>query len=49
MKAAWGREPVMRLRNYLTNAGVWNEADEKAWIDECAKQVDVEINAYLES
>jgi pyruvate dehydrogenase E1 component alpha subunit len=49
VKAAWGREPIMRLRNYLTTAGVWNEADEKAWIDECAKLVDVEINAYLES
>jgi pyruvate dehydrogenase E1 component alpha subunit len=49
VKAAWAREPVMRLRNYLVNAGAWNEATEAAWIEECAKLVDVEINAYLES
>ena len=49
VKAAWGREPIMRLRNYLTTAGAWNEAEEKAWIEECGKLVDVEINAYLES
>ncbi len=48
VKAAWTREPFLRLRTYLTNAGLWDEAQEKAWIEECGKRVDVEINAYLE-
>ena len=49
VKAAWTREPIMRLRNYLTAQGVWNEAEEKAWAEECGKRVDEEINAYLET
>ena len=49
VKAAWTREPIMRLRNYLTAQGVWSEAEEKAWAEECGKRVDEEINAYLET
>ena len=49
MKDAWTREPIARLRAYLTAQGVWSEAEEKAWADECAAKVDVEINAYLET
>ncbi|MDX1550432.1 MAG: pyruvate dehydrogenase (acetyl-transferring) E1 component subunit alpha, partial [Lysobacter spongiicola] len=30
-------------------AGLWSEDEEKAWIEECGKRVDVEINAYLET
>ena len=47
VKAGWTREPMMRLRNYLTAAGVWNEDEEKAWLAECEAKVDEEINAYL--
>ena len=49
VKAAWTREPMLRLRTYLTNAKLWDEAQEKAWLEECGKLVDVEINAYLET
>ncbi|MGH8073734.1 MAG: pyruvate dehydrogenase (acetyl-transferring) E1 component subunit alpha [Lysobacter sp.] len=49
VKDAWKLEPMLRLRTYLTDAGVWSEADEAAWIEECGKRVDVEINAYLET
>lgn len=49
VKAAWTREPMLRLRQYLTDMKVWDEAQEKAWIEECGKKVDVEINAYLET
>lgn len=49
VKAAWKVEPMIRLRKYLTNAKVWDEKKEKAWIEECGKRVDVEINAYLET
>ncbi|MEI2453909.1 MULTISPECIES: pyruvate dehydrogenase (acetyl-transferring) E1 component subunit alpha [Lysobacter] len=49
VKDAWTRDPVPRLRAYLTAQGVWNEELEKAWAEECAAKVDVEINAYLET
>ncbi len=49
VKAAWKVEPMIRLRKYLTNAKVWDEKKEKAWLEECGKQVDVEINAYLDT
>jgi len=49
VKAAWTREPMLRLRQYLTDSKVWDEAQEKAWLEECGKKVDVEINAYLET
>ncbi|SJZ91118.1 pyruvate dehydrogenase (acetyl-transferring) E1 component subunit alpha [Novilysobacter spongiicola] len=49
VKAGWEREPMTRLRTYLTEAGLWSEDEEKAWIEECGKRVDVEINAYLET
>src|SRR5690606_692647 len=40
VKAGWTREPFIRLRNYLVKAKVWDEAQEKAWLEECAKKVD---------
>lgn len=49
VKQAWLKEPFLRLRKYLTDAGLWDEAQEKAWIEESGKRVDVEINAYLET
>ncbi|MCM2336525.1 MAG: pyruvate dehydrogenase (acetyl-transferring) E1 component subunit alpha [Pseudomonas sp.] len=49
VKDAWTRDPVVRLRTYLTAQGLWSEAEEKAWAVECGKRVDVEINAYLET
>jgi len=47
VKEGWSREPVARLRTYLTDKGVWSEDEEKAWLAECEDKVDVEINAYL--
>ena len=44
---AWTREPMLRLRAYLTRAGVWNEQLENEWNAECARRVDEEVNAYL--
>ncbi len=49
VKAAWAREPIARLRTYLTHAKLWDATQEQAWIDECGHLVDIEINAYLES
>jgi len=49
VKDAWLNEPFLRLRKFLTDNGLWDEAQEKAWIEECGARVDVEINAYLET
>ena len=49
VKAAWEKEPFLRLRKFLTDQKLWDEKQEKAWIEECGKLVDVEINAYLET
>ncbi len=49
VKEGWKREPMIRMRNWLTAQGWWSEAEEAAWNEECGKRVDVEINAYLES
>ena len=49
VKAAWTRDPLSRLRTFLTAGGLWDDAREQAWAAECAARVDEEINAYLES
>ncbi|NND65907.1 MAG: pyruvate dehydrogenase (acetyl-transferring) E1 component subunit alpha [Gammaproteobacteria bacterium] len=46
---AWSVEPLVRLNKYLTEQKVWNEKDEQALLNECAKQVDVAVNAYLDT
>jgi len=47
VKDAWQREPMLRLRKYLINAGVWSEEEETAWVAECGTRVDEEVNLYL--
>ena len=47
VKDAWTRDPVPRLRTYLTALGVWSEAEELAWREVCNARVDEEVNAYL--
>ncbi len=49
VKQAWTREPFLRLRKWLVAQGVWDDAQEQAWIAECPRLVDIEINAYLET
>jgi 2-oxoisovalerate dehydrogenase E1 component alpha subunit len=49
VKAAWAREPMLRLRKYLTALNAWDEAKEAAWLEQCNAEVDVEVNAYLET
>jgi len=49
VKDAWTRDPIPRLRTYLTAHKLWSQDEEKAWAEECGKRIDVEINAYLET
>ena len=49
VKSAWARDPITRLRTWLTAQGLWSEAEENAWKEECGRLVDIEVNAYLET
>jgi 2-oxoisovalerate dehydrogenase E1 component alpha subunit len=48
VKAAWAREPLLRLRHFLTEQKCWSAAEERDWLEHCQKDIDREINAYLE-
>ena len=49
VKAAREREPVKRLKAYLMSLNAWTEEEEDAWKAECARRIDAEVNAYLET
>jgi 2-oxoisovalerate dehydrogenase E1 component subunit alpha len=49
VEQAWKVEPLVRLRSYLTAAGVWSEEQERALLKECAEQVDAEVKVYSET
>jgi len=49
VKDAWTREPLQRLRAYLTAHKAWSDKTEEAWKADCAAKVDAEVNAYLET
>ena len=46
---AWKREPVLRLRNYLSEAGVWNRTLEEELLRQCDEQVQAAAQAYLDT
>jgi len=43
----WPAEPLVRLRNFLTNAGHWDKAKEEALLHECSSAVEQAAEAYL--
>ncbi len=47
--AAWKCEPVLRLRNYLSEAGVWNKTLEEELLRQCNEQVQAAAQAYLDT
>ena len=47
VKAAWQKEPLGRLRAYLTRMGAWSDSTEVAWKSECEARVNEEVDAYL--
>lgn len=49
VKSAWERDPIPRLRTWLIAQGLWSEAEEAAWKEECGRRIDIEVNAYLET
>ncbi|MPZ41980.1 MAG: pyruvate dehydrogenase (acetyl-transferring) E1 component subunit alpha [Betaproteobacteria bacterium] len=46
--AAWQREPIGRLRNYLLGIEAWSKSDEEALLRRCADQVQEATQAYLD-
>ena len=46
---AWKREPVLRLRTYLTGLGAWDKAKDDALLKECNEQVQAAAQAYLDT
>jgi pyruvate dehydrogenase E1 component alpha subunit len=46
---AWKKEPVLRLRNYLIEAGAWSKEREEDLLRRCNEHVQVEAQAYLDA
>jgi 2-oxoisovalerate dehydrogenase E1 component alpha subunit len=47
VKEAWALEPLLRIREFLLNRGVWDSAKEQALLAECTRQVDAAVGEYL--
>lgn len=47
LKAAWQREPVKRLQNYLVNNNWWDEIQEQAWQNEVQQIIQDQVESYL--
>ncbi len=47
VKEAWGLEPLIRIREFLIRAGLWDAAREAALLEECAREVDAAVSEYL--
>jgi 2-oxoisovalerate dehydrogenase E1 component alpha subunit len=43
---AWALEPLIRLREYLREAGAWTEAWEQALLKDSAREVDAAVSEY---
>jgi pyruvate dehydrogenase E1 component alpha subunit len=44
---AWKREPILRVRNFLSAAGAWDKTREEALIKECNDRVQAAVQEYL--
>lgn len=47
VQQAWQAEPIKRLRQYLTQQGIWNDAKESALQIQCQTEVEEAVTAYL--
>jgi 2-oxoisovalerate dehydrogenase E1 component alpha subunit len=46
---AWKREPISRMRTYLTAAGAWDKAREDALVKECNEKVQAAVQEYADT
>jgi len=49
VEAARDVEPLIRLRRYLMDIAVWDDAKEDSLLSECASRVDEAVNEYLDT
>lgn len=47
VSAAWQREPLARLRQFMVHGGGWSTAEEERLIADCDAQVEEAVAAYL--
>jgi 2-oxoisovalerate dehydrogenase E1 component subunit alpha len=47
VKHAWTLEPLLRIRNFLIDAGQWDLEHEQALLEECTLKVDGAVTEYL--
>lgn len=47
VKDAWKIEPLLRFRKYLIDTGAWSETQEATLKEECGRQVNAAVEAYL--
>jgi len=47
LKDAWALEPLIRLRRFLVGRGAWDDAQERALLEECSLKVDAAVTEYL--
>lgn len=43
---AWKKDPLLRMRNYLTDQGYWDEVKEEELLGECAERVQAAVEEY---
>jgi pyruvate dehydrogenase E1 component alpha subunit len=47
VKDAWTLEPLLRIRKFLIDTGLWDAAEERALLEECTLKVDAAVTEYL--
>jgi 2-oxoisovalerate dehydrogenase E1 component alpha subunit len=47
VKQAWALEPLLRIRAFLFNRGLWDAAREETLLEECAIEVDAAVTEYV--
>ena len=46
---AWKREPVLRVRSYLSGVGAWDKTQEEALIKNCNERVQAAVREYTDT
>ena len=44
---AWKREPIARMRSFLSAAGAWDKTQEEALLRECSERVQAAVDEYM--
>jgi 2-oxoisovalerate dehydrogenase E1 component alpha subunit len=47
VRQAWELEPLIRMRAFLVNAGIWDAPQEESLLRSCAEQVEAAVSGYF--